>query len=162
MYEPLRHHAPGQRTLTATRNGWERIRAWVVIATATPGNLRVRGERPIQVSTGTELAEPCDFYCKNSKNKTIEEYRRILFDDALAILNGDLPVVHFPWEYKHLMVIRTTPQPCSGGMSALSFRVAVTTDKLPLAVEGTDDAQKYTDAQLWIGESSLFNQEGFN
>ena len=33
-------------------------------------------------------------------NKTIEEYRRILFGDALPIFNGDLPVEHFSWDNK--------------------------------------------------------------
>ena len=90
---------PGKWSLKSAREEWERLRAWSREHNRDPRELRKEEkEGPIQVSTGPTLAEVCDSYCQKSKNKTIEEYRRILFGDALPILNGDLPLEHFSWD----------------------------------------------------------------
>ena len=94
----------GKWSLKAARDEWERIRTWSRDHNRDPRELKKEErEGPIQVSTGPTLAEVCDSYCQKSQNKTIEEYRRILFGDALPILNGDLPVEHFSWDYKQRM-----------------------------------------------------------
>ena len=49
---------------------------------------------------GPTLAEVCESYCSASKNKTISEYRRILWGEALPRLGGDLPVSRFGWDHK--------------------------------------------------------------
>ena len=64
-----------------------------------------------------------------SKNKTIEEYRRILFGDALPILNGDLPVEHFSWDYKQRMG-KTGRELVMDYYEAIDSRAPVQADKV--------------------------------
>ena len=118
----------GNLSLKAARDEWEQIRTWSREHNRDPRELKKEEkEGPIQVSTGPTLAEVCDSLQK-SKNKTIEDYRRILFGDALPILNGDLPVEHF-WDYKQRMG-KTGRELVMDYYEAIDSRAPVQADKV--------------------------------
>ena len=86
----------GKWTLKQARDEWDRIRAWSKEHNRDPRELKKEEKAtPVEVSQGPTLAEVCESYCSASKNKTITEYRRILWGEALPRLGGDLPVAHF-------------------------------------------------------------------
>ena len=121
---------PGKWSLKSAREEWERLRAWSREHNRDPRELKKEEKKgPIQVSTGPTLSEVCDSYCHKSKNKTIEEYRRILFGDALPILNGDLPVEHFSWDYKQRMG-KTGRELVMDYYEAIDSRAPVQADKV--------------------------------
>ena len=91
----------GKWTLKQARDEWDRIRAWSKEHNRDPRELKKEEKAtPVEVSQGPTLAEVCESYCSASKNKTISEYRRILWGEALPRLGGDLPVSHFGWDHK--------------------------------------------------------------
>ena len=91
----------GKWTLKQARDEWDRIRAWSKEHNRDPRELKKEEKAvPVQESLGPSLEEVCESYCSASKNKTITEYRRILWNEALPRLGGDLPVVHFGWDHK--------------------------------------------------------------
>ena len=91
----------GKWTLKQARDEWDRIRAWSKEHNRNPRELK-REEKavPVQESAGPTLEEVCESYCAASTNKTIKEYRRLLWGEALPRLGGSLPVSHFGWDHK--------------------------------------------------------------
>lgn len=91
----------GKWTLKQARDEWDLIRAWSKEHNRDPRELK-REEKavPVQESAGPTLEEVCEFYCSASTNKTIKEYRRLLWGEALPRLGGSLPVSHFGWDHK--------------------------------------------------------------
>ena len=91
----------GKWTLKQARDEWDRIRAWSKETGRDPRELK-REEKavPVQESAGPTLEEVCESYCSASTNKTISEYRRLLWGEALPRLGGSLPVSHFGWDHK--------------------------------------------------------------
>ena len=91
----------GKWTLKQARDEWDRIRAWSKETGRDPRELK-REEKavPVQESAGPTLEEVCESYCSASTNKTISEYRRLLWGEALPRLGGSLLVSHFGWDHK--------------------------------------------------------------
>ena len=58
-----------------------------------------------------------------------EEYRYILFADALSALNDDLPVEHFLWDYKQRMG-KTGRELVMDHYEAIDSRAPVQADKV--------------------------------
>ena len=91
----------GKWSLKDARTEWNRIRSWSLETGRDPRELKKEEKAtPLEVSQGPTLTEVCESYCSASKNKTITEYRRILWGEALPRLSGDLPVTHFGWDHK--------------------------------------------------------------
>ena len=63
----------------------------------------------------------------------------MLVDDLLFLYDDWHRSVMVDMGAVYVTVIGTTHQQCSGGMSALPFRLPVTTDELPVAVEASRD-----------------------
>ena len=126
----------GKWTLKQARDEWDRIRAWSKEHNRDPRELKKEeNAAPVEVSQGPTLAEVCESYCSASKNKTIAEYRRILFGEALPRLGGDLPVAHFGWDHKQ-QGGRTGREVVMAYADAVTKRAPVQGEKVLMVLRG--------------------------
>ena len=126
----------GRWTLKAARDEWDRIRSWSREHNRDPRELRKEEKTAtLEVSQGPTLVEVCESYCSASKNKTIAEYRRILWGEALPRLGGDLPVSHFGWDHKQ-QGGRTGRDVVMSYVDAVTKRAPVQGDKVLMVLRG--------------------------
>jgi integrase len=91
----------GKWTLKAARDEWDRIRAWSREHGRDPRDLKREAKAALlPQSSGPTLEQACAAYLESTTIKTKEEYRRILWNEALPRLGADLPVRHFSWDFK--------------------------------------------------------------
>jgi integrase len=94
----------GQWTLKEARDEWDRIRAWSKQTGMDPRELKRQEQKAsIQQHAGVTLEHAAESFlaCSETRERTKEGYRNMIWNQVLPVLGASMPVEHFSWDHKH-------------------------------------------------------------